>query len=262
VDKGVIIDTLNRLESHLQALFEGGPARLLPTDRRQQWLAGLVAAMQAGIKEGDDGILFAPDLFTLLLSSEDARELDGNQAFLDGLTASIERAGLEAGLRFQAKPRIILNGNPPLSAGQFQVLTQVSALSIEETSTIGVSLDQECEPVPEGAFLILSDSQIYPLTRPVINMGRRAGNHLVLEDPRVSREHAQLRASRGRFVLFDLESSGGTFVNGSRIRQASLFPGDVISLAGVTLVFGQEAEFAAGQGSGVTQPLVPFPPQS
>jgi len=65
-------------------------------------------------------------------------------------------------------------------------------------------------------------------------------NHLVIDDPRVSRLHAQLRIVRGQFVIFDLDSTGGTFVNGQRIHQYTLRAGDVISLAGVPLVFGQE----------------------
>ena len=44
----------------------------------------------------------------------------------------------------------------------------------------------------------------------------------------------------GRFVVFDLGSTGGTFVNGERIQQRALFRGDVLSLAGVELIFGQE----------------------
>jgi len=262
VDKAALIEKLNRLESRLQALFEGSSARLLPPDKHQQWLTGLVAAMQNGLEESEDGIVLAPDLFTLVLSPEDVREWEGDQAFLTALASSIEQAGLEAGLRFRVKPRIILNGNPTLPPVEFQILTQVSSYSLEETSAVGISLDPESQFVPTGAFLILCDSQVYPLTRPVTNIGRRSGNHLVLDDPRVSREHAQLRVNKGRFVIFDLESSGGTFVNGTRIEQASLFPGDVISLAGVSLVFGQEAGFAEGHRPGGTQPLVPFPLES
>jgi pSer/pThr/pTyr-binding forkhead associated (FHA) protein len=41
-------------------------------------------------------------------------------------------------------------------------------------------------------------------------------------------------------VLFDLNSTGGTFVNGQRTSQTVLYPGDVISLAGVALIFGQD----------------------
>ncbi|MBK6645463.1 MAG: FHA domain-containing protein [Anaerolineales bacterium] len=47
-------------------------------------------------------------------------------------------------------------------------------------------------------------------------------------------------AIKGRFVVFDLNSTGGTFVNGQRTSQSVLYPGDVISLAGVALIFGQD----------------------
>jgi pSer/pThr/pTyr-binding forkhead associated (FHA) protein len=51
---------------------------------------------------------------------------------------------------------------------------------------------------------------------------------IVIDDPRVSRNHAQLRDT-GRFVLFDLNSTGGP-QNGQRTSQTVLYPGDVISL--------------------------------
>ena len=89
-------------------------------------------------------------------------------------------------------------------------------------------------------FLIIEGVKVHPLNETVVNIGRRLENQLVIDDPRVSRNHAQLRAIKGRFVLFDLNSTGGTFVNGQRTSQTVLYPGDVISLAGVALIFGQD----------------------
>jgi pSer/pThr/pTyr-binding forkhead associated (FHA) protein len=94
--------------------------------------------------------------------------------------------------------------------------------------------------VPDNAFLIVEGVKVFPLNEPVANIGRRLDNQLVIDDPRVSRNHAQLRSIKGRFVLFDLNSTGGTFVNGQRTSQTVLYPGDVISLAGVALIFGQD----------------------
>lgn len=94
---------------------------------------------------------------------------------------------------------------------------------------------------PSNAFLIVNGLETIPLTKPVCNIGRRLENDLVVEDPRISREHAQIRAIKGQFVIFDLNSTGGTFVNSVRITKQPLFPGDVISLAGVPLVYGQDA---------------------
>ena len=99
---------------------------------------------------------------------------------------------------------------------------------------------EESDNVPENAFLIIEGVKVHPLHEAVVNIGRRLENQLVIDDPRVSRNHAQLRAIKGRFVLFDLNSTGGTFVNGQRTSQTVLYPGDVISLAGVALIFGQD----------------------
>ncbi len=94
--------------------------------------------------------------------------------------------------------------------------------------------------IPEDAFVIVDGVKVIPLTTPLVRIGRRLENNLVLDDPRVSRTHAELRAINGRYVLFDLNSTGGTFVNGIRITQSVVYPGDVISLAGVNLVYGQK----------------------
>jgi pSer/pThr/pTyr-binding forkhead associated (FHA) protein len=94
--------------------------------------------------------------------------------------------------------------------------------------------------IPEDAYFLIEGVKVIQLTQAVINIGRRVENNLVLEDPRVSRNHAQLRAINGRYVLFDLNSTGGTFLNGTQTTQAVLHPGDVVSLGGVTLVYGQK----------------------
>jgi pSer/pThr/pTyr-binding forkhead associated (FHA) protein len=115
---------------------------------------------------------------------------------------------------------------------------------VADTQGTQVSLPNESaeiiDNIPENAFLIIEGVKVHALDATVVNIGRRLENHLVIDDPRVSRNHAQLRAIKGRFVLFDLNSTGGTFVNGQRTSQTVLYPGDVISLAGVALIFGQD----------------------
>ncbi len=100
----------------------------------------------------------------------------------------------------------------------------------------------EDEPalIPEEAFVVVDGVKVIPLTQPVVSIGRRVENTIVLDDPRISRNHAQLRAIKGRYVLYDLDSTGGCSVNGVRVSQSLLYPGDVISLAGVNLVYGQK----------------------
>ena len=101
-------------------------------------------------------------------------------------------------------------------------------------------MDKETNSIPPNAFFVIEGGRTYPLVKTVINIGRGLENQLVIGDLRVSRNHARLQAINGQFALFDLNSKGGTFVNGRRIHQLILHPGDTISLGGLTLFFKQE----------------------
>jgi ABC transport system ATP-binding/permease protein len=56
-------------------------------------------------------------------------------------------------------------------------------------------------------------------------VGRDPGNDIILRDPKVSRHHAEIVFERGFFVLHDLSSANGTYVNGKRVRVAPLTHG-------------------------------------
>ncbi|HEX7975384.1 MAG TPA: FhaA domain-containing protein [Anaerolineales bacterium] len=230
-----------QIESRLQTLIEGGVSRLFPTGQRQADLASrLVDAMFHGIKAGPDGEPVAPNLFILLVSSSEAQALQENQALLDGLASILREAGTGAGLHFSVAPVVRVQGSLDVPSGQIRVTAQNSLANLPQTSDLGIGILEESEAIPLNAFLIVDGTQVVPLTQAVINLGRRADNQVVIEDPRVSRVHAQLRVVKGRFVIFDLDSTGGTFVNGEEVHQCALYPGDVISMAGVPLVFGQD----------------------
>jgi hypothetical protein len=94
--------------------------------------------------------------------------------------------------------------------------------------------------LPRNAYLILQGTRVIPLNQPFIKIGRQLDNHIILEDPRVSRAHAHIKLVNDRFVIFDLHSTGGTFVNGRQTTQSVLYPGDVVSLAGVIFIYSQE----------------------
>jgi hypothetical protein len=107
--------------------------------------------------------------------------------------------------------------------------------------------EQAPEVFPKSAYLVLQGTRIIPLNQPLINIGRRLDNHIILEDPRVSRTHAQIKLINDRFVIFDLHSTSGTFINGRRTDQSVLYPGDVISLAGVIFIYSQELPAKPGE---------------
>jgi pSer/pThr/pTyr-binding forkhead associated (FHA) protein len=70
------------------------------------------------------------------------------------------------------------------------------------------------------------------------NIGRSQDNHVVLDDPTVSRQHAWIKVEGERFLVFDVGSGNGTFVNDQRVEAPqSLENGDVIRFGEVELVF-------------------------
>ncbi len=85
---------------------------------------------------------------------------------------------------------------------------------------------------PAAARLILPDGQEWPLAGEALGIGRRVGNHILVDDPAVSAEHARIVRVGEDYLLLDLRSSNGTFVNGERIRELHLLrDGDRIEVA-------------------------------
>jgi hypothetical protein len=70
------------------------------------------------------------------------------------------------------------------------------------------------------------------LTAARLLIGRSSSCQLVLADDTVSRRHAELRVEDGRWLLRDLGSSNGTWVNGRRVIEAEVRPGDLLHLGG------------------------------
>lgn len=235
---------LDQLESKLQSLVENQLLGILPglqaEDRIIQRLA--TALKQNIVQESEDNAV-APNVFTLIVSP-DSSPMWKEASTLDALKSIIVTASRDVGLKFTGVPTIAITTDENYSAEDIGVVASHRLEPLGDTkgspNPTAAPETEGGESIPENAFLIIEGVKVYTLTEPVINIGRRLENHLVIDDPRVSRNHAQLRSIKGRFVLFDLNSTGGTFVNGQRTSQTVLYPGDVISLAGVALIFGQD----------------------
>jgi len=88
-----------------------------------------------------------------------------------------------------------------------------------------------------GAYLRWGD-RLIPLDLPFMTIGRSMDNDIIIEGEGVSRHHAQIKLRQGQYVLRDLESANGTFVNGQRIHEECVLQhGDRIRLANVELTF-------------------------
>ena len=63
-------------------------------------------------------------------------------------------------------------------------------------------------------------------------IGHGPDSDVFLDDPTVSRSHARLRRPRGRYVVEDLGSLNGTYLNGNRVERAPLADGDTLQIGG------------------------------
>ncbi|HEU5261869.1 MAG TPA: FHA domain-containing protein [Gemmatimonadales bacterium] len=130
----------------------------------------------------------------------------------------------------------------------------------------------EAAPRPSGAlanFLVKSGvikGQRVFVRAPVVNIGRADYNDIVLPDPSVSTAHAKLQRREGVWVLVDLDSTNGTFVDGERVKgEGPLAPGAIVRFGDVQLVFEPTDDavgVALGGGTQVLRTphsLVPLP---
>jgi hypothetical protein len=234
---------LDQLEAKLQSLVENQLTGILPGIKvEERVIQKLAAALKQNIIEQKDKRSVAPNVFTMIVATDSA-PMWREPRITDALKNIITTACREVGLKLESQPTITVTTDDAYAAEEVGVIASHRLEPVEET--LGMITNTENNPetgssIPENAFLIVEGVKVHPLKDAVVNIGRRLENHLVIDDPRISRNHAQLRAIKGRFVLFDLNSTGGTFVNGQRTSQTVLYPGDVISLAGVALIFGQD----------------------
>ncbi|MBI2083180.1 MAG: FHA domain-containing protein [Deltaproteobacteria bacterium] len=70
-----------------------------------------------------------------------------------------------------------------------------------------------------------------------IGIGRSPANDVVLKEPKVSRQHAQIQIDGDNYLLVDLNSSNGTYVGGNKITEHLLKPNDEIRIGKTTMVF-------------------------
>ena len=71
----------------------------------------------------------------------------------------------------------------------------------------------------------------FPLEGDQLIIGRDSANAVAINDAEISRKHSRLSFQGGKYVLEDLGSTNGTFVNGQRLAgPVVLKPGDVVSL--------------------------------
>jgi hypothetical protein len=198
---------------------------------------------------------YAPDQFTLTVHPDN---LKGSNSWSDEtqakLSFDLEHAIRSAHIRLALRPHITLASDPTLGLDDVRVIAWHSTNPLGMQESIEVAEGDTDRP-PLGAFIIVDGKRHFKLSSPRITIGRRLDNDLVLDDQHVSRLHAHLLAKHGHYLLEDLESTAGTRVNGRRVMEHYLKPGDVITIATSELIYGEDR----GGPPDVTPPYRPQP---
>jgi hypothetical protein len=210
-------------ERRLERLVEGAFSRAFKSDLRPVELGRrLVREMDDNRSVGVRGGTVVPNSFTVSLSASDLEQFEGVQ---DSLARELGDAAREhardEGYAFMGPVEVELVVDDRLHTGAFQIIGRL----VEGAGGAG------------AGSIVLPNGDRFSLTDSVITVGRHPESNLVLADPNVSRNHAEIRPHGDRFEVVDLGSTNGTRVNGVRVDAQVLQDGDEISFGNTRMQF-------------------------
>ena len=255
-----------RFEEVVQRLVEGTFARLFAGRLRPLEVANALArALEDHAVPRSDQLPLAPNHYWVALNPADHTALLAQQSSLaDDLAQHLFDLARQVGFSLPDLPSVSLTARSDVPLHRVQVTARwLSPLEAHDRSTEAHELSGGAEarsvdgstlqmppaaphtpdadsPPPTRPFLILEGRRHLPLTSAIVSLGRSLDNDIIVDDARVSRHHAQLRRRYDRYVIYDLGSTGGTGINGYPVQECVLEAGDVISLAGVEIIYGED----------------------
>jgi hypothetical protein len=245
------MSAISRFEGLVERIMEGGLTKLLRDQLHPAELAKkLGRAMEDGQRVGV-GKVYVPNDYTVQLSPEDFGTYEPYRASFEREFAQyLVELARERHFTLPSRPIVRLLADDSVPKRQVRVAThlvepgKISVSSLDETlsgHTARLDLLSLDSAQIQQAWLSYEAGGMEP-ERVLIDhlpytLGRALDNDLVLEDRRVSRHHAQIKEIRRRLYVFDLESTNGTFVNRTRVKECVLNDGDVLSLGGCELTF-------------------------
>jgi len=214
---------LQQFERRLERLFEGVFAKAFRSGLEPVELGRrLVRQMDRDRRVGPSGRRVAPNAFTYRLSIADRERF---ASFEEALVVELADAAREHA-----------------RAETYAFLGQVDVVIVEDTrlSAGTFELAAEVRPAPGGrpvGSLMVPGGRRVPLQDEAVSIGRLDTCDLVLDDPTVSRTHAEVRREGDGFEVVDLGSRNGTRVNGRGVARQRLADGDDLLIGAVPLRF-------------------------
>jgi hypothetical protein len=251
------MSVLRSLESKLAGLVEGTFSRAFKSEVRPVEIARKLAREMDEHRVQSLSRTYAPNEYAVWLSPEDREQFEGYE---DELKRELSGYLLEHARRerisLATQPAIEFRTDDRLRLGEFGIQARLvkAPQRVEErpsqaehghTMVYTVS-DRLAEPLREpdhrrGAARLRVDGRSEDIAADGAVIGRSRDADIVLDDPNVSRRHAEVRPSGGSWIVRDLGSTNGVKVNGRRIQgPQSLKTGDTIELGTARVTFELE----------------------
>jgi hypothetical protein len=248
------MSVLRNLESKLAGLVEGTFSRAFKSEVRPVEIARKLAREMDEHKVQSLSRVYAPNEYAVWLSPQDRAQFEGYEDELASELAGylLEHARRER-IDLATQPQIAFKTDERLRLGEFGIQARlVRAPSHEEehpsqgdeghTMVYSMS-DRVSEPLREpdhrrGTARLRAEGRTIVVGPAGAVLGRSRDADVVLNDPNVSRHHAEVRPSGGSWIVNDLGSTNGIKLNGRRVRgPESLKPGDEIELGTSRVTF-------------------------
>ncbi|MHB8156750.1 MAG: FhaA domain-containing protein [Desulfocucumaceae bacterium] len=242
------------LEKYIEGFFRDKfRGRVQPLD-----IAKKLAREMRDRKRVSVNLVYAPNDYDVYLNPEDlASILYLAEALSEELQEYLRQKAEEKDFTMVADPRVNFFEDNGLKPGQIRVSGKFGNTSgstsesrdseAEEGNTFEdtlnfrrVSIDTSPMPVIKQksyCFLEVVEGpvagKIFRLTDFPSVVGRRDSCDIIIQDESVSRRHARLEPQEGSWLVTDLDSTNGTFVNGERMKTKLLAPGDTVKFGAV-----------------------------
>jgi hypothetical protein len=242
------VGVLQRFEGRLDQLVNGAFARAFRSEVQPVEVA---AALQRELDDRSAVVsresTMAPNVFTVELGANDHERLTPYAQALNAEFAAMVTEHAQAqGYTLIGPVEVTMVRVGDLGTGLFRVSSTSQAGVVAQPQVrpplIAEPADspQPASP-PEPALttnarLVINDTG-FPLAASVVTIGRGSDAGIRIDDPGISRHHAEIRHSESGFSIIDLASTNGTLVAGERIGERALADGDEIRMGSTLMVF-------------------------
>ena len=251
------MSVLRTLESKIAGFVEGTFSRAFRSEVRPVELARKLAREMEEHKSLSLSRTYVPNEYRVFLSQRDRDRFSGYEtALADELAGYLLEHARREHLTLMARPVIQFETDRRLGLGEFGIQTGVVQPEQDEPpagappsgrTMVYSNAERLAEPLEQRAraraqtALLLLDGRRLVVGPTGVTLGRSRECDVVLQDPNVSRQHAEIRPRGGSWVVADLGSTNGSRLNGRPIEGSEVIKaGDEIELGSTRLTFELE----------------------